>query len=459
MSVTVKFLGAAGNVTGSKYLLSGDGYKILVDAGLFQGKREWRERNWEDPDIDLSEIDAVLLTHAHIDHTGILPRYYKLGLRCPIFCTKATAALVEVLLPDSAHLQEENAEYRKRKGRSRHDPPLPLYTKEEANAVLKQLKLVSFYKSVEVLPGVKATWRQMGHIIGAASITVKLASKVISFSGDLGRYNIPILKDPEAIDLGDLLLVESTYGDREHQSNDTRESLAEIVNSTVKRKGVVVIPSFAVGRAQLLLYYLRELKEQNRIPDIPVIIDSPMATDATEIYREHAEGYDSEALQLLSEGTPPFTPSKLYFTRNRHESKKLNSINDPMIIISASGMLSGGRILHHLAHRISDSKNTIVFVGYQPPGSRGDWIKSGAKSLRLFKDDIAINAEIEELSGLSAHGDRSELLRWCKACTGMPGRVAVVHGEPDSAKNFSNTLKTELSWNTFVAQYLEEITI
>ncbi len=459
MSVTVQFLGAAGTVTGSKYLVEGDGKKILIDAGLFQGRREWRERNWEAPPVDLSDVDAVLLTHAHIDHTGILPRLVKLGLRCPVWCTAATHDLCKVLLPDSAHLQEEEAEWRKKKGRSRHEDPKPLYTGEDADDALKLFRSIEFDKTYDVLPGVTARWTRMGHILGAGAIRLEIGGKVITFSGDIGRYKIPILRDPKPVSYGDLLLVESTYGTRLHEDNAPQEKIAEIVNRTEQKGGVVVIPSFAVGRAQLLLYYIRELKEQNKIPNIPVIIDSPMASEATDIYKNHPNDYDEQALGILSEGRHPFSPDKLYFTRDRHESKKLNSIHEPMIIISASGMLSGGRILHHLFHRVSSPQNAILFVGYQPPGGRGDWMLKGSSTMRIFGEEVDIRAHVDSVSGLSAHGDREELMRWCSSGQGTPKKVAVVHGEPDSAEAFCDTLKSQLKWDAFVAQYKQKVEV
>lgn len=459
MTVTVKFLGGAGTVTGSKYLVRSNDHTVMVDAGLFQGKREWRERNWHTPEHDLSSVDAVLLTHAHIDHTGMLPRFFSLGLNCPVFCSAPTTSLCSLLLPDSAHLQEEEAEWRNKKGRSRHSPALPLYTTEDALGVLKKFKSVPFDEKVQIIPGVFAEWRRMGHILGAASIRLWIEDKLITFSGDIGRYDIPILKDPQPSEFGDLLLIESTYGERLHEGDNPKAVLADVITKTVKRDGIVVIPSFAVGRAQLLLYYIRELQQEGKIPNIPVIIDSPMATNATSVYKKHPEGYDEEALAILKEGNTPFEPEKIYYTRDRRESKKLNGIVDPMIIISASGMLSGGRVLHHLFQRISSPKNTILFVGYQPPGGRGDWILGGAKSLKLFGEDVSIRAHIEQVSGLSAHGDRDEMLKWCESCTGTPKQVAVTHGEPDAAKSFALTLNEKYSWDAFHAQYLQEIEV
>lgn len=459
MAVSITFLGASGTVTGSKYLVRTEKVSILVDAGMFQGSREWRVKNWDAQPFDLSKVDAVLLTHAHIDHIGMLPRFYAFGLKCPIYGTTATVDLAELLLIDSAKLQEEEASFREESGKSRHKPALPLYTEEDALASLKYLKGVPYNSPQTIADGVKATWTQAGHIMGAACIRLEIGGKIINFSGDLGRYHVPILADPISVQYGDLLLVESTYGNRLHSKDSPKEKLAQIVNQTVNRGGVVVIPSFAVGRTQELLFYLRELKLEQKIPDVPIIVDSPMAQDATSIYMRHPECYDDGSKQLLKSGIKPFSPSKLYFSRDRSESIKINSIDDPMIIISASGMLTGGRILHHLKHRISSPLNTILFVGFQPPGGRGDWIKSGADSLRVFGQEVPIRASIEEISALSAHGDRDELMKWCREGKGKPGRVAVVHGEPDSAKAFSQTLAKDLQWNTFCPEYLQTITV
>jgi metallo-beta-lactamase family protein len=457
--VSITFLGAAGTVTGSKYLVEGTKYKILVDAGLFQGPREWREKNWENPPCNLKEVNAVLLTHAHIDHVGILPRFCHLGLKCPVYCSRATAALAELLLLDSAHLQEEEAQYRSERGKSRHHPPLPLYTTPDATEAIRLFRPVQSHQRIEILPGVFAEWTRMGHIIGACSIRLELDGKVITFSGDIGRYNVPILKDPEPVAFGDLLLIESTYGDKEHSDQDPRDALARVINESSRRGGITLVPSFAVGRTQLLLYYLRELKESGRIPNLPIVIDSPMATDATSIYSKNPQDYDDEALGIVRAGRLPFSPEKLHFTRDRQESIKLNKIDEPMVLISASGMLTGGRILHHLKNRVSDPRNTVLFVGFQPPGSRGHWLKSGNGTVRLLGSDYPVRANIEELPGLSAHGDRSELLRWYASCSGKPNRVAVVHGEPDTAKAFSATLTQKMGVNAWTPNYLDKVEV
>jgi metallo-beta-lactamase family protein len=457
MGTKITFLGAAGTVTGSKYLVESGGKRILIDAGLFQGERSWQERNWDAPPIDLGSVDATLLTHAHIDHIGLLPRYVKLGLKSPVYATPSTVALGKILLRDSAYLQEEDAEYRARKReRSRFDPPLPLYTRADAELAISQLNTVQFHREVQILPGVTAQWYWAGHIIGAASIVLSIGGRRIAFSGDIGRYDVPILRNPETPPMGDLLLIESTYGDRLHPPASPRELFGKIVRETTSRGGVVVIPSFAVGRCQELLYLLRELKERKEIPDVPVIVDSPMAFDATELYTQASAEYDEEAMAILQRGAKPFVLPKLYFTKDREESVKLNSIDEPMVIIAASGMLTGGRILHHIKHRISSPLNTIMFVGFQPKGGRGALIASGAKTMRLFGLEIPIRARIEQLSSLSAHADLNDLMRWCRAASEKPGAVAVVHGEAEVAEKFSGTLNRELGWSAKVAEYQEQ---
>jgi len=459
MKVKVKFLGAAKSVTGSKYLVSSDKFNILIDCGQFQGKRELCKRNWDNLPINPKDIDAVVLTHAHIDHTGMLPRFHKLGLNCPVYCTPATLDLVSLLLPDSGRLQEDEAFYRAKKKKSRHSSPMPLFTEQDARNVLKLIKPKEFDKTFEILENVKITYKRMGHIIGAASLKLEIEDKIINFSGDIGRYSVPILVNPEPVEFGDLLLIESTYGNREHKDYDIKTKLAEVINKTYQDNGVLLIPSFAVGRAQLLLYYIRELKAENLIPNIPVILDSPMAADATQIYKSNPNDYDEESNKLFESGQSPFNFDKLALIKDSSASKKLNKIKDPMIIISASGMLYGGRILHHLVQRIEDENNAILFVGYQPPGSKGDKIKRGDEYIKIFQDKFKVNAKIYEISGLSAHADKNEMTKWIESCKGTPKKVAIVHGENDVMIGFKKTLEQKYGWNCVIPDYLEEITV
>jgi len=465
MTVSLQFLGAAGTVTGSKYLVTDGTHRLLIDCGLFQGDRVWRERNWESPQFVPGEIDAVLLTHAHVDHVGMLPRFTNLGLRCPVFATAPTVSLATLILQDSGRLQEEEATYRDERGRSRHHPPVPLYTERDAVTALRLCRSVPFHTRVEVLPGVFAEWRRMGHILGAASIRLEIGGRIINFSGDIGRYGAPILCDPEPVELGDLVLVESTYGDRLHDGGDVEAELGAVVRRTAARGGVVLIPAFAVGRTQQILFHLRALKERGEIPrDLPVVVDSPMARDATSLYVGHTAEYDAEAMQLLKRGQQPFVCSKLHFISDRFESMRLNSIREPMVLISASGMMTGGRILHHLRHRVGDAVNTVMFVGFQPPGSRGAWLKTNPDTVRIFGEEVPRRAEIAEISALSAHGDRDELVRWCRESVarsraGAPGRCKVVHGEPEQANGFATTLERELRWSASAARYLEVVEV
>lgn len=455
MSVNITFLGAAGTVTGSKYLVEGAGKQILVDAGLFQGPREWKEKNWAKPAFDVDAIDAVLITHEHLDHIGMLPRYVRLGLKSPVFLNSACVSLAKLILADSGRIQEEYTEYAIKKGYSRHEKPEALYDSADVEQALKLFRPIQSGSWIELFPKVRAKWGYMGHILGACSITLEIEDRVITFSGDIGRYSVPLLRDPEPVEFGDVLLIESTYGDRLHPQQTSSDLLADIVNRTVARKGVVVIPSFAVGRAQQILFDLRNLTQAKRIPTVPVIIDSPMASEATQIYQDAAMEYDPAVREIMLAGQNPFNPGKLGFTKNRDDSIRLNSIDEPMIIISASGMLYGGRILHHLRHRITDPRNTILFVGFQPKGGKGDWILHGDKTVRLFGQNYPIRAEIAEISGYSAHADRDELLKWCHDSRGKPSQTFVVHGEPESALSFSKYLTSKLGWSAQVAGYLD----
>lgn len=463
MSIKVTFLGGAGCVTGSKYLIEYSNYKILVDCGLFQGQRKWREKNWDTPDVDLREVNAVLLTHAHIDHSGLIPRYVNLGLKCPVYATSATIALANILLPDVGQIQEQDASFLTQKKASKHYPAKPLYTEKDALHALKMFKKVKFNKIVKLRKDISAVYTPMGHILGASAITLNIGDKKLVFSGDIGRYDIPILVDPKSIPLGDYFFIESTYGNRTHPESSVKEELAKVINKTVNRGGVVMIPSFAVGRSQLILYFIRELKSEKIIPDVPVILDSPLASDATDIYFEHPDNYDSEANAVLHSGEHPFEPSKLVFTRAQSSSKKLNDIDEPMIVIAGSGMLNGGRILHHIYRRISDARNTLLFVGYQPPGGKGAYLQGNPATVNIFRQELLVKADIHTISGLSAHADKEEILHWCsdsiKLSDGLPRKVFIVHGEDEARVAFSETLTDEFGFECILPEYLESFEI
>lgn len=435
----------------------------MVDCGIFQGSRQLRESNWDELPVKPASIDAVVITHAHIDHTGCLPRYVAKGLRCPIYSTAATQTLCGILLPDMARLQEQEARYRDQPKRSRHNPPLPFYTSQDAAETLKLFRPLPFFTPTEILSDVSISFYPAGHILGAACVNLDMGSTRFTFSGDLGRYGVPILLDPTPVQLGNLLLIESTYGTHDHPDMPVKQQLGEIISATATRKGIVIIPSFAVGRVQLLLYYLRELKEEGKIPDIPVIIDSPMASDSTQAYRNHPECYDDQALGILTKDNKPFSLSKLAFIKEQHLSVKLNKIDEPMVIISPSGMLTGGRILHHLKHRIGEERNTVLFVGHQPAGGRGAWIQNGASSMRLFGQNYPIRAQIETISGFSAHAGRSELLRWAResreVSASNPDQVAVIHGELSSSQALASGLHEAHGWKCVVPPLHSVLTI
>ena len=427
------FIGGAGTVTGSKSLIETDAGRILVDCGLFQGRKHLRLQNWDPFPVPPASIDAVVLTHAHIDHCGYLPRLVRMGFRGPVYCTGGTAELAAIVLPDSGYLQEEEAAYANKRGYSKHEPALPLYTRSEAVASLEQLEPVSFDAMVPLLPGVDATWRRAGHILGAASIDVRLSEpeRHVVFSGDLGRSTHPLLAPPADIGEADVLVTESTYGDENHPEGDPEEVIADVVNRACRRGGVVIIPAFAVDRTEVVLWHLDRLVAEGHVPDIPIFVDSPMACRALGVYeREVAAGSPEVRPEL--HGTRLFPSLELTEVRDVEASKALNSRHGPMIIVSASGMATGGRVIHHLANRIGDHRNAVVLVGFQAPGTRGDALRSGARQLKMLGRYFPVRADVTSVA-LSSHADQSDLLDWAATAASPPSITYVNHGEPEAS--------------------------
>ena len=456
-TVRIKFLGATRTVTGSKYLIQNGGKKILVDGGLFQGEKELRLRNWAEPPFNPAELDAILVTHAHIDHTGYLPLLVRRGFAGPIYCTAGSMDLIPILLSDSAHLQEEEAGYANAHGTSRHHPAKPLYDRRDADGVKPLLRSVSRDTPVKIFDGVHVSYSAAGHILGACTINLDIAGKRISFSGDIGRYAAPLIPDPKGIELGTVLLIESTYADKQHPPVDTATELEQVIRLIIEKDGPLIVPAFAVGRTQTLLYYLAELERAKRIPELPVFVDSPMASDVTALYRRHEEDQDAESRKLIESDISPFLTRRTKFCRTVEQSKAINDVKGPRIIIAASGMVNGGRVLHHLARLVSSPQTTVLFVGYQAQGTRGQQIQSGAESIKIFGQHRAVKAGIRTISGLSAHGDRDELLRWIRSSSGSPSQVFTVHGEDAACSGFARTIESDLGWKARPAEYLEEI--
>jgi metallo-beta-lactamase family protein len=460
---TLQFLGAAGTVTGSKYLLEAGGERLMIDCGLFQGEKELRLRNWNPLPVPPSSVNWVVLTHAHLDHTGYLPRLVKDGYRGQIFATPATLDLARLILPDSGHIQEEDAEYANFKGFSKHKPALPLYTYQEAVNSLQAFRPIDESKPLELSPRFSLRFYGAGHILGARSIEVTVrengSERKILFSGDLGRYQQLIIREPGVPDGADTLLVESTYGDRLHPTDDFRARLVSIIEATAKRGGTVLIPSFAVGRTQELLYIIRDLIEQGKMPSIPVHMDSPMAIDVTDIYRKHHEDHNLATTELESHGVRPFSPPDVHFDRTREDSVAINNIHYPMVIISASGMATGGRVVHHLARCLPDHRNTILFVGFQGPGTRGRIIQSGAESVKMHGRQVSVRARIETIENLSAHADYGEILRWLGKLKKPPRKTYLVHGEPHAAEALKEKIAQQLGWDVIAAAYLQKVSL
>jgi metallo-beta-lactamase family protein len=449
----LSFLGAAGTVTGSRYLLRVGGQRILIDCGLFQGLKRLRLRNREPFPIDPGRIDAVLLTHAHLDHSGYLPLLVREGFSGPVYCTPPTRDLCGILLPDSGHLQEEDAAFANRHGFSRHQPALPLYTQADAEASLESLRAVPFGEELALGEGVSARFEPAGHILGAAMIRVRTPEGTILFSGDLGRPGDPLLAGPAAAGEADYLVVESTYGDRRHEPTDPADELTRVIHRTAGRGGAVLIPSFAVGRAQTLLYLLHGLRSAGRIPRVPIYLDSPMANRATRVHEAYAaeQGLPAGALEALR------TTARAVDTVE--ESKEIDRMHYPRIIVSASGMATGGRVLHHLRALAPDARNTILLVGYQAAGTRGAALLGGAEAIKIHGQYVPVRAEVASLSNLSAHADYAEILAWARGFERPPARTFVTHGEPVAADALRLRLEEALGWRCEVPEHLERVTL
>jgi len=461
------FLGAAGTVTGSKYLVEANGKKLLVDCGIFQGSNELSDRNYKPLPVDPKTIDYVVLTHAHLDHTGWLPCLVKAGYQRPIYANPATIELTSLLLKDSAHLQEEDTLNARKHGYSRHADPHPLYTTEDVDSVLKLMKSIARVGEFDVGREFHFVACDAGHILGSTSLELTISENgkktVVIFSGDIGRYGQPILKDPVTPPSNaDVLLCESTYGDRDHQSGDAAEMLAAVVNRVAARGGSIVIPAFAIGRTQTFMYYLRELEDQQKIPRLPVYVDSPMALSATDLYVKYREDHDQEYARVESGNGgkgDPLNVHEFHLTRTTDQSKAINNVKTPCIIVSASGMVSGGRVLHHLAQRLPDSRNAVILAGFQAQGTRGRALQEGALSLRLFGQEVIVKAEVVVVGQFSAHAGKSELLRWLKGLPSPPKRTYLTHGEPAAAQSLQRSIQGELKWNASVARYLDTVEI
>jgi metallo-beta-lactamase family protein len=460
---TLTFLGAAGTVTGSRYLLEAGGERLMIDCGLFQGEKELRLRNWSPFPVDPSTIQWLVLTHAHLDHTGYIPRLINEGFRGQVLATQATVDLAHLLLPDSGHLQEEDAAYANKKHFSKHEPALALYTYEDAVKSLDFFRAVDESKSVEVSSHFVLRFFPAGHILGARSIEVAVREngtvRKVLFSGDLGRYRQLIIREPAAPNAADYLLVESTYGDRLHPTDDFRARLVSIAESTAARGGSVVIPAFAVGRTQELLYVFRELIAQGKMHSLPIYVDSPMAIDTTDLYRRHREDHNLEMDKLEAQGIKPFSPPDVHFARSVEESKALNDSRFPTIIISASGMATGGRVVHHLARCLPDDRNTILFVGFQAAGTRGQTIQSGARTVKMYGEQVPICAQIEYMENLSGHADYGEILRWLGELPKAPNKTFLVHGEPRAGQALKEKIAQQLHWEVSVATYLQSVSL
>jgi metallo-beta-lactamase family protein len=488
----LQFVGAAGTVTGSKHLINtsndSDGRKgmqVLIDCGLFQGPKEWRARNWEDTPVPAHAIDAVILTHAHLDHCGWIPRLVKEGFHGPIYATQPTIDLCSVVLPDSGPLQEEEARFHNQKRSSKHHPALPLYTLAEAEDCLKLFEPVPFASEKRLGPEIAFRFVHAGHILGSSMVELFLTANGVPrkflFTGDIGRVPLPqsagpmgaplspmdgsgapgrvVRSGPDQQEDPEMLVMESTYGNREHPHDDVRPLLARIISDTVHRGGSVVVPAFAVERTQKFLFLLKELMESGQAPRVPVYADSPMAIKAVEIYLRYAEEFTDEARALVAKYGSPLNWQGFHFAPKQEDSKKINEVRYPCIIVSSSGMVTGGRILHHLMLRLPDPRNQVLFIGFQAPGTRGDIIKSGARTVRIFSQEVPIRARVAALEQFSDHADTAELLYWLKTFKKPPRTTFLVHGEPQASSQLQQAISSALGWNVKIAHWLEKASL
>ncbi|MDZ7676081.1 MAG: MBL fold metallo-hydrolase [Acidimicrobiales bacterium] len=448
----VTFLGAAETVTGSRFLVETGSSRVLVDCGLFQGVKRLRRQNWEPFPVDPPSVDAVVLTHAHIDHSGYLPRFVRDGFDGPIHCTRSTAALAEIMLLDSAHIHEEDARYANKRGSSKHHPALPLYTTEDAEVAIGRLEPHDWDDVVDAGPGVEARFSPSGHILGAASVRVSDGARSVLVSGDLGRRDDWVMHPPAAPLAADHIVVESTYGNRYHSDEDPRDVLAEVVTETAARGGTVLIPVFAVGRAQTVLHLLAQLRKEGRIPEVPTFLNSPMAVDVTELFVE------SDSDHRLTRAEIDELCASAELVRSVEDSKRLTARRGPLVVLAASGMLSGGRVLHHLFEVAPDRNSTILLAGFQAAGTRGESLLNGARSLRVFGEDVPVRADVVTLDTLSAHGDSDDLLAWLRASPQPPSSVSVVHGEAGAADALRRRVEHELGWPADVPAFGATVT-
>ena len=456
---SLTFLGAARTVTGSKYLLEIGGRRVLVDCGLFQGLKELRLRNWDEFPVDPASNDAVVLTHAHLDHGGYLPRLVAQGYRGRVFCTPGTQDLCRLVLPDAARIQEEDARQANKHGYSKHNPAQPVYTEPDAYRALTQLQPVGFTQPIEIVNGLTIEFRIAGHLLGSAFLPVRIAGgPTILFGGDLGRYSRPVLPDPEPALAADVMLLESTYGDRDHAVDDGGEELAAIVRDTATRGGKLIVPAFAIGRVEEVLYWLRRLEQEKRIPVLPVYVDSPMASEALKYYTARVAELDAD-MKPPQKGVSMFATARFQAVASVQQSKELTASRRAAVVISSSGMATGGRVLHHLASTLPHARNTVLFVGYQAAGTRGRALLDGAHEVRIHGQQVPVQAQIAKIDSMSAHADRGEILRWLATVPAPPGRLCLVHGEPQPMDALKARITERFGWNTSTPGYRETISL